>query len=150
MGGKPHQRRLKLFSVRLVDGIWTINNLKPFVHGGGTLGSGRLVCYTKSSFHSQMDPKLFNLLLKMLSYSSSKNVSKIYVLYFRDFLSNALTLSIFELDNFSFFFRQVRISLEIDWYHFQSANAAPHSAASEEDRPILTKCHIRAHFGVWG
>ena len=36
------------------------------------------------------------------------------------------------------------------WYHFQSANAAPMaivSAASDKDRPILTKCHIRAHCG---
>ena len=43
----------------------------------------------------------------------------------RDFLWNTPTLSIFELEKCSFFFKQVRISPEIDWYHYQNANAAP-------------------------
>ena len=59
------------------------------------------------------------------NHSSSKNVSKIYVLYLRDFLWNALTLSIFELEKHYFFFKQVRISPEINWFHYQSGNAAP-------------------------
>ena len=41
------------------------------------------------------------------------------------FFKNSLTRSVLELEFFFFFFKWVRISPEIDWYHYQSANAAP-------------------------
>ena len=42
-----------------------------------------------------------------------------------------------------FFFKWVRISSEIDWYHYQGA-----SPASNFDKdPYEVKCHIRAQCG---
>ena len=43
---------------------------------------------------------------------------------FEGFTNPALTLSIFELEKCSFF-KWVRISPEIDWYHYQGASPAP-------------------------
>ena len=79
---------------------------------------------------SQMDPKLSILIPKVIIVAPKTFQRFIFVFErfslknLRDFLWNALTLSIFELEK-RFFFKQVRISPEIDWYHYQSANAAP-------------------------
>ena len=52
------------------------------------------------------------------------HIWEIFYWKFGRFTKNALTLSIFELEK-CYFFKQVRISPEIDWYHYQSTNAAP-------------------------
>ena len=45
-----------------------------------------------------------------------------------------------------FFFKWVRISPEIDWYHYQGA-----SPASNNDKdPYEVKCHVRAQCGGGG
>ena len=47
----------------------------------------------------------------------------------RDLLFIALTSSIFDVEKFSYFLKQVRILPEIDWYRYQDANnAAPTGA----------------------
>ena len=43
---------------------------------------------------------------------------------FERFTKNALIRSVFELEK-CFFFKRVRISPEIDWYHYQGASPAP-------------------------
>ena len=43
--------------------------------------------------------------------------------------------------------KQIRIQSEIDRYHFQSDNAAPHSAASDKDRPILYEVSHQSPLG---
>ena len=77
-------------------------------------------------------------------HDSHGTVSNIFGLYweilywiFEIFAKNALTQSIFEVEKCSFF-TLVRISPEIDWYHYQGASTAPmnnvHSPASNNDR----------------
>ena len=44
---------------------------------------------------------------------------QIFQYVFMDFLKNSLTRPFFELEKCSFFFKWVRISPEIDWYHYQ-------------------------------
>ena len=46
----------------------------------------------------------------------------------------------------SFGFKQVKNFAEIDWYHYQSANAAHATTVrNRKNGHILTKCHTRAH-----
>ena len=79
---------------------------------------------------SQMDPKLFNLIFKIIivTRKTFQNLcfrfARISLKFFKDFLWNPLTLSIFELEK-CHFFKWVRISLRIDWYHYQGACPAP-------------------------
>ena len=85
----------------------------------------------KRSFQSQIDPKLFHLILKIIIVSPKtfqRFLFCIWEIFFGKFQIFSLKCS--NLVNFwarkmFFFFKQVRISPEIDWYHFQSANAAP-------------------------
>ena len=56
-----------------------------------------------------VEPKLF----KDFNYDLSD------FLMFERFSKNALILSIFELEKMFFFFKQVIISPEFDWYHYQ-------------------------------
>ena len=79
-----------------------------------------------------MNPRLFNLIVKIIK---DQNISKIYSFlfkfYLRDFQWNwSFSLNCSNFVNFlarkTFFsFKQVRISSEIDRYHYQSANAEP-------------------------
>ena len=60
-------------------------------------------------------------------------------------IKNALTRSIFELEKCSFF-KWVRLSPKIDWYHYQGAKSGTYvySPASNNDKdPYEVKCHIR-------
>ena len=41
------------------------------------------------------------------------------------FFGNSLTRAVFEVEKCFFFFKWVRISPEIDWYHYQGASPAP-------------------------
>ena len=50
---------------------------------------------------------------------------EIYYWKFERLPKKPLTRSVFELEKCSFFFKWVRISPEIDWYHYQGANPAP-------------------------
>ena len=67
---------------------------------------------------------------------------------FRDFFSNALTLSIFELEKR--FFKQVRILPEIDWYHYQSANAAPMAKVRDRIKTDLFRRSVTSEPTVGG
>ena len=64
-------------------------------------------------------------------HDSQWNLSNIFgpclidlLLQILEITKNALTRSVFELEK-CFFFKWVRISPEIDWYHYQGASLAP-------------------------
>ena len=83
------------------------------------------------SIQSQMGPKLFNLIPKVIIVTPKtfqRFVFCIWEIFFEWF--DRFSLSCSNFVNFwarktFFFFKQVRISPEIDWYHYKSANAAP-------------------------
>ena len=65
------------------------------------------------------------MMVVILFQTSFAHIWEIYYRNFEGFIKNALTWSIFELEKCSFFFKWVRISPEIDWYHYQGASPAP-------------------------
>ena len=83
------------------------------------------------SFQSQLDPQLFNLILKIIKVAPKRFqrfLFCVWEIFFENFQRFSLKSS--KIVNFwarkmFFFLKQVRISPEIDWYHYQSANAAP-------------------------
>ena len=83
------------------------------------------------SFWSQMDPKLFNLTLTIITVAPETFqrfmfcIWEIFFEYFQRFSLKWSNFVNFWARKMFFFFKQVRISPEIDWYHYQSANAAP-------------------------
>ena len=102
--------------------------------GGGHTGLWNMGMWhfnPNRSFQSQMDPKLFNLIPKVIIVAPKtfqRFIFCIWEIFFEKFERFSLKCSNFV--NFwarktFFFFKQVRISPEIDWYHYQSANAAP-------------------------
>ena len=101
-----------------------------------------------------MDPKLFSLILKIIILAPKKFrrltfcIWEIFYAKFQRSFLSALTLSIFELEKR--FFKQVRILPEIDWYHYQSANAAPMAKVRDRIKTdLFRQSHIRAHCGGW-
>ena len=116
--------------------------------GGYTRLDGMWHCLQNRSFQSQKGPKMFDDTQNYCNYS--KKNSMIFVLDLRFFFKFERFLWIFDSQK-SFFLKQVIILPEIDWYHYQSANADPgHSAALHKDKCIFKKCQIGAYWGGWG
>ena len=95
----------------------------------GLWSIGRWYLVTKRE-NLKMASKLLCLMGKNI-YNSKWTVStllvriwEIYYWKFDRFTRIALTRSVFELEK-CFFFKWVRISPEIDWYHYQGASPAP-------------------------
>ena len=70
---------------------------------------------------------------------------KIFHWKFERYTKNALDQSIFEHEK-CFFFKWVRISPEIDWYHYQGASLEPTCIVRHQTitKTLWVKCHIRA------
>ena len=99
---------------------------------GETLGSGTWWHLDPNrSFQNQMEPKLFNLIAKVIIVTPKTFqrfiffISEIFFEKFERFSLKCSNFVNFWARKMFFFFKQVRISPEIDWYHYQSANAAP-------------------------
>ena len=91
----------------------------------GLGNTGMLHFNLNRSFQSQMGAKLFNFLLNFIRVAPNtfqRFMCCISEIFFENF--ERFSLKCCELGKCSFF-QQVRISPEIDRYHYQNANAAP-------------------------
>ena len=122
----------RLYSIKSRPAPVSILNLSITPHNG-LWNIGMWHFNPNRSFESKMDPKSFNLIPKVIIVAPKtfqRFLFCIWEIFFKKFERFSLKCSNFV--NFwarktFFFLKQVRISPEIDWYHYQSANAAPTS-----------------------
>ena len=77
------------------------------------------------SFQSKMDQKIFNFILLIIIVDPKMLQRFMFCFVLERFSMKCSNFVNFWARKAFFFFKHVRISTEIDWYHYQSANAAP-------------------------